>query len=123
MVEDGLMKVAVVVEPSYDELASLVNKMPVWIVESSENKSSATILRARKSDAPTDLTTFKVQDVSQRQKNCLGIIDAIELHHPEMSEVLVIGLDDTESVRQGFLNLGYALENKKDALIARRISN
>jgi hypothetical protein len=77
------MKVALVVEPSYDELASLASKMPVWIVESSENKSSATTLRARKSEAPTYLTTFKVQDVSQRQENCINIVDVIELHHPE----------------------------------------
>jgi hypothetical protein len=117
------MKVAVVVEPSYDELASLVSKMPVWIVESNENKSSATTLWTLKSEAHTDLTTFKVQDVSQRQENCINIVDVIELHHPEMSELLVIGLDDTESVRQRFLSLGYALENEKDTLIARRISN
>jgi hypothetical protein len=117
------MKVAVVVEPSYDELASLVTKMPVWIVESSMNKSSATMLWARKSETSKDLTTFKVQDVSQRQNNCMNIIDVIELHHPEMIELLVIGLDDTESVRQGFLNIGYVLENNKGALIARKISN
>jgi hypothetical protein len=117
------MKVAVVVEPSYDELASLVSKMPMWIVESSENKSSATTLWARKSETPTDLTTFKVQDVSQRQNNCMNIIDVIELHHPAMSELLVIGLDETESVRQGFMNLGYLLENNNDALLARRIAD
>jgi hypothetical protein len=118
------MKVAVVVEPRYDGVALLVSKMPVWIVESSENKSNATKIWARKSGAPsTDLTTFKVQDVTQRQENCLNIINVIELHHPEMSELIVIGLEVTESLRQGFLDMGYSVENSKDILLARRISN
>jgi hypothetical protein len=118
------MKVAVVVEPLYNELAPLVSKMPVWIVESSENKSSATKIWAQKSDASqTDLTTFKVQDTSERQENCLDIIKVIELHHPEMSELLVVGLEATESLRQGFLDIGYLLENSNDVLLARRISN
>jgi hypothetical protein len=117
------MKVAVVVEPRYDGLASLVSMIPVWIVESSENKSSATKIWARKSDTPSpDLTTFKVQDVSQRQENCLDIIDVIELHHPEMTELLVIGLEVTESLRQGFLDMGYLVENSNDGLLARRIA-
>jgi hypothetical protein len=94
----------------------------VWIVESSENKSSAIKIWARKSGAPsTDLTTFKVQDVTQGQENCRDIIGVVELHHPEMSELLVIGLEVTESLRQGFLD--YLVENSKDILLARRISN
>ena len=98
--------------------------MPVWIVESSENKSSAIKIWARKSGAPsTDLTAFKVQDVTQRQENCLDIISVVELHHPEMSELLVIGLEGTESLRQGFLDMGYLVENSKNILLARRISN
>jgi hypothetical protein len=118
------VKVAVVVEPRYDRLALLVSKMPVWIVESSENKSSAIKIWARKSGAPsTDLTTFKVQDVTQRQENCLDIINVIELHHPEMSELLLIGLEATENLRQGFLNMGYLVENGNGILLARRISN
>jgi hypothetical protein len=38
-----------------------------------------------------------------------------------MSELLVIGLEVTESLRQGFLD--YLVENSKDILLARRISN
>jgi hypothetical protein len=118
------MKVAVVVEPRYDELAQLVSKMPVWIVESSENKSSAAKIWARKSDAPsTNLTTFKVQDISHRQGNCVGIITTIELHHSEITELLVIGLEVTENLRQELLDMGYLLENSNDIVLARRISN
>lgn len=118
------MKVAVVVEPQYDELALLVSKMPVWIVESGKNKSSAAKIWARKSDGPsTDLTTFKVQDISHRQGNCVGIITTIELHHPEMTELLVVGLEVTETLRQELLDMGYLLENGNDFLLARRISN
>jgi hypothetical protein len=40
-----------------------------------------------------------------------------------MSELLVIGLEVTESLRQGFLDMDYLVENSKDILLARRISN
>jgi hypothetical protein len=113
------MKVAVVVEPQYDGLALLVSKMPVWIVESSENKSSATKIWGQKADSK-DLTTFKVQNLSQKHENCLGIIDAIELHHPTMTELFVFGLEDTDGLRQEFLELGYLLESTKDMVLARK---
>ncbi|MEO8870658.1 MAG: hypothetical protein ABI357_07490 [Granulicella sp.] len=96
----------------------------MWIVESVENKSSAVKIWAQKTTDPQlTLTTFSVKDVSQRKENCLKTIDSIELHHSEMTELLVIGLDNTESLRQGFLDLGYSLESNKDGLLARRISN
>jgi hypothetical protein len=116
------MKVAVVVEPRYDGLALLVSRMPVWIVDSTENKSSATKIWAQKADGvSTDLTTFDVQDVSQRTQNCLNILDAIELHHPEMTELLIVGIDDVQSLRKGLLDLGYSLESTEDVLIARKL--
>jgi hypothetical protein len=123
-VENGQMKVAIVVEPRHDELSLLARKMPIWVVESVENKSNAVKIWAQRSNEPQmDLTTFKVPNVFERLENCLGIIDSIELHHTEMSELLLIGVDDTENLRQGFRELGYLLESDQDGLLARKISN
>lgn len=40
-----------------------------------------------------------------------------------MTELLVVGLEVTETLRQELLDMGYLLENGNDFLLARRISN
>jgi hypothetical protein len=118
------MKVAVVVDPCYSGLADLRRVMPVWAVDTPSNRSLATqIWRSPEYSQERGLTLYNIGDVAATEENCLSEIDMIELHHPQTTALLLIGLSDTATLRSGLEELGYSLEKSGGDILACRSSH
>jgi hypothetical protein len=119
------MTVAIVVEPEYRNLKTLVSEMRVWAVESEFHRGIAEgeIWPGWKSKEANDgLTLYKVERADDRVGNCVGLIEMIELHHPAVSSLVLVGLEDSESLRSELLQLGYRVTATSPRLLAERVA-
>ncbi|MBB5338906.1 hypothetical protein [Tunturiibacter gelidoferens] len=99
-------EIAVIVDPDCSESAvdTLARYMPIWMVDTPQNKERA--LSVRKAVGEMWLpeavcTTFTVKDLSAREYNSLSELSAVDLHHPKMAKLNFVGVDDSDSLRTG----------------------
>jgi RNAse (barnase) inhibitor barstar len=104
--------VAVVVDPNYSEDAidQLARYHPVWIVDTPSNRVCAEIARRAAGqmwEPEAACTTFGVTDQGTREQNCLGILEMIELHHPAVWKLDVIGVENAELLTSKMKEFGF----------------
>ncbi len=105
-------ELAIIVDPHYDHtgMSSLENDMPIWIVDSPENQHFAKTMReaAKEIWLPEPIcTTFRVSDLNAREMNCLGILNAVSEHHPNMTKLHFVGVRDSAQLSSGAKELGF----------------
>ena len=88
-------QVAIVMDPSYGTRLRLVaSKMPVWIVNSVANEKVARSLW----ESGANVTTFNVSNPDHVDENLLKVLPDVELHHGNLSSLLVIGVPKSEAL-------------------------
>jgi hypothetical protein len=112
------MRVAIVVDPSSAELDELSREMPVWAVESPHNRAAAQ--QFWKQSSRPDLTLYDVQNTNARELNAVNVIDIVELHHPHVTSVLLVGVAETQSLKLGLLEMGYTLAHENGRIVGHR---
>jgi len=121
------MTVAIVVDPVYPYLKELSEEMHVWAVDTPANRATTEILwkSAGPYSAYRGLTVFDVNDPAATEKNCLGIIYVVDLHHGELSTgskidaLQVVGTELTEKLREELQTYGFAnFQPTKDGFVA-----
>jgi 6-pyruvoyl-tetrahydropterin synthase len=122
-------RVALVLSREFAEgCISLQAEMPVWIIDSSENKPVVEQIRsARSSNALNMITTFQTQESETLDHICKRIVQSLDDHHNEQSqspaycELLVIGVSLGEVHLKPFLELGFdQFEQMDTGFIARK---
>ena len=96
----GSLDVAVILDPDFgDELASLVNRMAVWVIDSALNTPVAERLW---SDHPPDgrVTTFAASSAQSPQDVIMGTLVDVDLHHPDWTTIYVIGCAPNQAISQ-----------------------
>jgi len=71
---------------------------PVWLVKSPKNDESAKELWRKYKGCGSYITVFDSSGRSAEEA-CLNVIPDIDLHHPELSELIVIGVSLTTRMR------------------------
>ena len=92
----------------------------VWLVRSPENEAAAVELRHKSVGRTEDVSVFDpvYEDIEQA---CLLVVPAVDLHHPEMSELFVVGVCLTPRLQAVFgdrvireTDLGFVLAPSDD---------
>lgn len=105
-------EIGVIVDPHYNHVAigSLDSDMPIWIINTAENKTYAETLRAAAGEIwlPEPVcTTFDVVDLDARDLNCLNIMDSLKEHHPHVAKIHFVGVRDFKLLCSGLKPLGF----------------
>ena len=92
-------RVTLVLDESYGLRATEDAKRgPVWLVKSPKNAEAATVLW-RKLKARGDYITVFESNSESAENACLSVIPDIDLHHPELLELTVVGVTLTPRIR------------------------
>ncbi|MBS1800013.1 MAG: hypothetical protein JSS95_09335 [Acidobacteria bacterium] len=111
------LTVALILTPSFDTLTNLIGNMPVWAVDVPEHRTSIPMPEKR---AYQDwLTLYKTYSPSLEDE-CINQLGSIEEHFPDVSHILLIGLNRSQKLEDDLRNLGYDLEQDGVQLSARR---
>ena len=113
---NSVYTVGIVVDTEFgNRIEQLAREMPVWVVDTPVNRAAAEQFH-REGSSPTHrdgVTTFKV-DVSGTPNDwCRDILQAVDLHHGELSHdppygsVMVIGTDLSAELRMVFERYGF----------------
>jgi hypothetical protein len=114
LIEERSSRAALVLEPMFgDECISLRELMPVWIIDSSQNR--AAVEKIRKSGLPeeSDVTMFQTRDGESLVMACERIVLSLDDHYNEHSqtpgytELNVIGVSLGDVSLRPFLELNF----------------
>jgi hypothetical protein len=98
------VKVTLVLDVSYGErLAALAP--PAWVCDSRINRPVIERLWSKPNNDPMALTLFTRIGESDDEA-CADIVPTIDQHHPEWTELTVIGALATAATRECFTSLG-----------------
>jgi hypothetical protein len=102
------MYIAIVVDPNFRFLKDIAVEMPVWILETPSNRARAEELwkDVKAGTATFDITTFK-SDPSDPIEAALDKIETIELHHPDLTGIEIIGVFATPQLKTSLSAAGY----------------
>jgi hypothetical protein len=96
------MKVTLILDPAYGERLDRLD-LPVWVCESPGNRLAAERRWASPGFDPRSVTVFKTVGESH-DETCADIIRTIDEHHPEWTEITVVGAVATPGTRACFAN-------------------
>lgn len=108
-------QVALVLERDFgEELISLSEHMPVWIIDSLQNRPVVEKIRNTKSSGAAEIiTTFQAGDLESLEMACERIVQSLDEHHndysqtPGYSELMVIGVSLGDVSLKPFLELNF----------------
>ncbi|MCL2644230.1 MAG: hypothetical protein FWD51_02095 [Betaproteobacteria bacterium] len=108
-------QVALVLQPDFGErLIQLVELMPVWIIESSQNRVAVEKIRNTKLlRSAIPITTFQAKEGELLKTVCERIVLSLEDHYneysqiPSYNELKVIGISLTDVSLKPFLKLNF----------------
>jgi len=112
-------RVAVVVDPSCENLQEIASRWTCWVAASDHNRTETNRLWAEKRSL--DLTIYDVQNVEEREENLVSEIETIELHHPYLQELLIFGTPFNIGLQSRLGEVGYRLEEKDSQLTATKV--
>jgi hypothetical protein len=119
--------IAIVVDPQFGEeaIGQLARYHPLWIIDTPSNRLGAAIARRAAGEiwAPeAACTTYQVDDIAAREHNCLSILETIELHHPNLAKLSIVGIENTASLALGMKEFGFtpARATEEDFVAFRR---
>jgi len=106
--------IGLILDPEFgDRLYELPDYLSVWIVDGVENARAVQTLRQLGSASrPADVTTFTVDISSSRERDCIRVLNDIDLHHGDFSSiipyqaVIVWGVSLTDEIEQAFAKYG-----------------
>jgi hypothetical protein len=114
LIEEKSNRVALVLEPMpADECLSLRERMPVWIIDSPQNRSAVAKIRTSKSPEESEVTTFQTKDGESLAMACERIVQSLDEHYNEHSqtpgytELNVIGVSLGDVSLSPFLQLNF----------------
>lgn len=115
--------VAIVFDEHYLGFRELAQQMPIWAIDSHDNRTLMSNLWSEVTGANNDLTLFKKTDRMSNESHLLSLFPTIEAHHPEVCTLRIIGVPETRVLREGLADCGYTLENVAGNMIAKRNRN
>lgn len=118
--------VALVVDPAFGErLKDVASRVHTWVVGTPANQAIARDVwsSAPKPSRPsieTGITTFDPGRASSPEEWCIGVLDAVDLHHneyshdPAYSVLEVYGLNFQDRLRAPFAEFGFTVFENTD---------
>lgn len=108
-------QVALVLERDFrEELIPLIERMPVWIIDSPQNLPVVEKIRNTKLSGTAEIiTTFQARDLESLEMACERIVQSLDEHHndcsqtPGYSELMVIGVSLGNVSLKPFLELNF----------------
>ena len=98
---------------------------PVWLVKSPTNDGAAKELRRKYEGCGDYITVFDSCGLSAEEA-CLNVIPEVDLHHPELSVLIIVGVSLTPRMRTVLENRvirktddGFTLSRNDDPLSLR----
>lgn len=88
------MRVTIVIDERFGEHGDIPPGEAFWLIESPANRTLAERLWAEGGRDPNS-AVFKWTPQDDATETLLGILNSVKLHHPEMSEAVVIGYAPT----------------------------
>lgn len=115
------MRLAIVLDPEYgDRLEKLAFQRPVWIVESSANRTAAEAAWLRASEWPQiSVTLFRPLPATPSKADWSAFLAQLDLHHP-VSSLDFIGTPLTLPLRAALLEARFDIQEQADGVRARR---
>ena len=110
--------VTIVVIPDFGvRLAEVVASGPVWIADTAENRQAA---EARWQAGIHDVTTFRVSQPLDPEREASNILGQVLLHHPGSREIRVVGCHAGPAIRENFKAEGFEVsEERHEGFTAR----
>jgi hypothetical protein len=98
-----------------EQLSQIVEKSPVWIVDTSKNRAVAQSIWSADASRShlVGVTTFKARDDSSPEDALIHELETIDLHHgvysanPPYTVVEVIGTGISDRVKENFAEFGF----------------
>jgi hypothetical protein len=105
-------EVAVILSTDCNEstVVSLATYMPIWIADTPSNQRVAALARKAAGDlwSPDPAcTTFYICDELDRERNFIEVAETVDLHHPHVTKLNLLGLEDTPTLRSHMSSLGF----------------
>jgi hypothetical protein len=90
-----------------------------WLVESAANRAAA---ENAWSQGSTDANSavFRLDPDSSSDEQALNRFDDVELHHPDWTEMVFVGISLTQTLRREFSNRGLSISEANGGFVARR---
>lgn len=114
LIEEKSSRVALVLEPMFgDECISLRELMPVWIIDSPQNRAAVDKIRNSRLPGKSEVTTFQKREGESLVMACGRIVQSLDDHYDEHSqtpgytELNVIGVSLGEVSLSQFLELNF----------------
>lgn len=99
------------------ELNTLVRYMPIWAVSTSTHRNWAEGLRHSAGQLWLPEPAFTVFDVPMESEGIAGdldLLDTVELHHPNLVSLILIGIDSSDELTIAMRGRGFVLANNPD---------
>ena len=94
---------------------------PIWVRKSPEHQAAAEALWASGGLAPDQVTIFSADDDASSDEACADILDTVELHHPNWTELEIAGVQFTAELASCLSELGAVqLIPSSGALLVKR---
>ncbi len=85
------------------------NYMQVWVVDSISNRGHLAEIRAKSFGAPiSEITTFKPSNFVSDPIELSSLIQILELHHPFMTRLNIMGMESSLALSANLLQSGYS---------------
>jgi RNAse (barnase) inhibitor barstar len=109
-------EIGVIVDPNGNEATvnTLVRYMPIWMADTPVNRLSAAIARRIAGEMwfpEAACTTFTVRDPVAREHNCLSNLDMVDLHHPNMAKLNLVGVESSSTLCTCLKEFGFIPAN------------
>lgn len=102
--------VGIVVDQDFHEMEILVRQMPIWAVDTIRHREASSSVRSASGEMwfpEPSFTLFSVADLGDREGNVAALIEQIELHHPQVAALEIVGLSFLSSLEVGLGELRY----------------
>jgi RNAse (barnase) inhibitor barstar len=120
-------QIAVVLNPDNDDryMDQLVRRMPVWAIDTPSYQELAPRLREAADSfwyPEPAFTLFKSQIAAGKVAECMDILGMIELHHPGIARLELVGIQSSELLTVSLSNLGYepATQNSEHSITFKK---
>lgn len=113
MAQHGPVSLAVVVDPEYGErMQGLVERMPIWALNSTTNRAAAEWLWEKEERTRKRITLFDVPDFPLDTQDFIGVLASIDGERkkhgaPPLQDLEVIGMELFPDLNGALLEFGF----------------
>lgn len=110
------MRVTIAFDEQFGEDGDIPASEAFWLIDSPANRALAERLGAA-GDRDPNSAVFKTTSDEDPTQALLALLDTVELHHPDMSEAIVLGYSPTSAFERAIRP--YTIKIESDRVVIR----